>query len=157
MYLSVHATAGVLIGSYAANPPIAFLVGLASHFLLDLAPHRDGMEPARNLLDQRVRQQYVDSIVISIGLDLCLSVIIMGGLLAKNIPLFTPAITWGVIGAIAPDILQACSFLLPRVRWLTRFQTLHTLLHYTPKKPISLIAGHLTQLVTLTGLLYLII
>ena len=84
MYLSVHATAGVLIGSYAANSPVAFLVGVASHFLLDMLPHRDGMEPESNLSIRQVRQRYFDKIVGIIYLDVCLSIVVAGALLQQH-------------------------------------------------------------------------
>ena len=154
MYLSVHATAGVLIGSYAANSPVAFLVGVASHFLLDMLPHRDGMEPESNLSIRQVRQRYFDKIVGIIYLDVCLSIVVAGALLTNNIHFVTPAIIWGILGAVLPDLLQVCAFLLPKIGWLRRFQALHNLLHYNPKRQISFVTGHVTQFVTLVSFVY---
>ena len=154
MYLSIHATAGVLIGSYTNSSLIAFVVGFFSHFLLDMVPHRDGKLPIEDLSIKQIRRRYFDKIVAIVYLDLCVSTVVAGALLTNNLHFITPSILWGIIGSIAPDVLQIFAFMFPRVKPLQRFQELHNTLHYNPKRQkISLVAGHLTQLLTLLTLI----
>jgi len=150
MYLSIHATAGVLIGSYTQSSIVAFVVGFFSHFLLDMVPHRDGQLPIEDLSIKQIRQRYFDKLVAIVYLDLGLSTVVMAALLTNNLHFITPSIIWGIIGSIAPDVIQIFAFLFPKVKPLQRFQELHNTLHYNPKRQkISLVAGHITQLLTL--------
>jgi hypothetical protein len=43
MMLATHLTVGALAGRGCANPAVAFLVGIASHALLDVLPHEDAV------------------------------------------------------------------------------------------------------------------
>ena len=39
MYLTAHASVGLLIGKFIPLPGLSFLIGLFSHFILDFIPH----------------------------------------------------------------------------------------------------------------------
>ena len=39
MYLTVHGASGLFIGSQVGNPWLAFVLGVVSHFILDMIPH----------------------------------------------------------------------------------------------------------------------
>ena len=41
MYITVHTSVGLLIGQAVSNWPTAFILGMASHFALDIIPHGD--------------------------------------------------------------------------------------------------------------------
>ena len=41
MFLTVHATAAVLITQKISNPLLAFIIGFISHYILDAIPHGD--------------------------------------------------------------------------------------------------------------------
>ncbi len=149
MYLSVHAAAGVLIGSTINNSPIAFIVGFLSHFFLDMMPHADPDIPAQGHNAKSLRKKYFNKIVALVYFELCVGVITLAALLTNNIHLITAPIIWGVLGSILPDILQALSFLRPQNRFLKKFNELHHFIHYSPENRISFVVGHLTQLATL--------
>ncbi len=75
---SVHAAIGAALGRYIKNKPLAFVVGLASHFVGDVIPHHDmgaGETPIVFGTMARIVQQH-----------------------GWNSPQF-----WGALGAICPD------------------------------------------------------
>jgi hypothetical protein len=41
MFLTVHATLGIIIGANLPNPALAFITGFFSHYILDMIPHGD--------------------------------------------------------------------------------------------------------------------
>ena len=149
MYLSVHAAAGILIGSTIPSAWVSFIVGFVSHFFLDLMPHADADIPAEGHNAKSLRKKYFNKIVALVYFEICAAVIIVAALLTNNIHLITGPIIWGVIGSILPDILQAWSFLQPKNKWLKTFNEFHHLIHYSPQNQISFVVGHLTQLATL--------
>ncbi|NUM25701.1 MAG: hypothetical protein HUU49_03720 [Candidatus Buchananbacteria bacterium] len=149
MYLSIHAAAGVLIGSTINHSLISFIVGFISHFFLDMMPHADANIDSKGHNAKTLRRKYFNKIVALVYFEICVAVIIVAALLTNNIHLITGPIIWGVIGSILPDILQASSFLFPKNRFLKKFNDFHHLVHYSPEKNISFILGHLTQLIAL--------
>ncbi len=149
MYLTIHATAGALIGSYVDQPFIAFLLGFISHFLLDILPHHDGNIFTKGQVPKSRREFYFNKVIGLIYFDLCLAIIVAGALFTNNIHFLTKSIIWGIIGGILPDIIQALNFFWYKNKFLQQFNQLHNLLHYSPRKPISVITGHVTQLITL--------
>ena len=149
MYLSVHAAAGVLIGSTITNSWIAFIIGFLSHFFLDMMPHADANINSKGLNAKSLRKKYFDKIVALVYLEICVVMLIVAALLTNNIHLITGPIIWAVIGSILPDILQALSFLRPKNKFLKKFNEFHHLVHYSPEKKISFVLGHVTQLAML--------
>ena len=75
---SVHAALGAAIGRFVKNKPLAFVAGVASHFVGDIVPHHD-MGPAETPIVfatmARIAQQH-----------------------GWNSPQF-----WGALGGICPD------------------------------------------------------
>ena len=41
MFITVHAAAATALSRYATIPLLAFVLGLLSHFILDMIPHGD--------------------------------------------------------------------------------------------------------------------
>jgi hypothetical protein len=75
---SVHAAIGAALGRYIKNKPAAFAVGMFSHFVGDVVPHKDmgiGETPIVFATMARIAQQH-----------------------GWNSPQF-----WGALGAILPD------------------------------------------------------
>ena len=149
MYLTVHAAAGILIGSYVNKPLASFILAIISHFILDLVPHNDGDIPTKGQSIKTLRKFYFNKIFALIYLDICLSIVVAVILLTNNIHLLSRSIIWGMVGSILPDIFLILSFFWRKNRLLHKFNELHNFLHYSPEKPISMVSGHLTQLVTL--------
>src|SRR3990167_10207482 len=149
MYLTVHAAAGVLIGSYINSSPISFLVGFISHFFLDMLPHRDGNFPRHGHSAKSLSKLYFNKIVSLIYFDVCLAIVVAGMLFTNNYYFLDQSIIWGMIGAILPDVFQALSFFWKKNRFFKKFNEFHNFLHYTPEKQISFVVGNLTQIITL--------
>jgi len=149
MYLTIHAAAGALIGSYINQSFIAFIVGFISHLFLDMLPHSDANFSAKGHTAKSLRKMYFNKIIGLVYLDLCLSIIVAAALFTNNLHFLTRPIIWGMVGAILPDIFQALNFFWPKNRILSRFNEFHHFIHYSPKKQISIVVGHLTQFITL--------
>ncbi len=66
VFVSTHVTMGALIGQNSASPWLAFLLGVASHFILDLVPHGDSRlyhsYKAGNSLARSIIYTAVDSV-----------------------------------------------------------------------------------------------
>ena len=149
MYLTIHAAAGVLIGSYINQSFISFIMGFLSHLFLDMLPHRDGDIPTEGQTARSLRKMYFGKIVGLVYFDISLAIIVAAALFTNNIHFLTQPIIWGVIGSILPDVLQALSFFRPKNKFLKKFNEFHAFIHYSKQKQISIVLGHLTQLVTL--------
>ncbi|MDX9893433.1 MAG: hypothetical protein RB292_03390 [Patescibacteria group bacterium] len=149
MYLTIHAAAGALIGTYVENSLISFIVGFMSHFFLDMLPHKDGELPTKTHSAKALRKLYFSKIVGLIYFDISMAIIVAGALFTNNIQFLTKPIIWGMIGAILPDVFQALSFFFAKNKILRKFNEFHNFIHYSPQQPISFINGHLTQLATL--------
>lgn len=84
MFYSTHLVTGAAIGVVTGSPVKAFLFGLLSHLLLDAIPHHD---------HRKVRNCALD---------------IVGGTLLFALAFFfwkpDPAMLWGAIGGVIPDI-----------------------------------------------------
>lgn len=149
MYLTIHAAAGALIGSYINEPLVSFIVGLISHYFLDLLPHSDANISTEGHTAKSLRKLYFSKIVGLIYLDISLAIIVAAALFTNNIHFLTPAIIWGMIGSVLPDIFQILSFFWPKNHYLKKINKFHNFIHYSPQKPISLIIGQSTQFLTL--------
>lgn len=149
MYLTIHAVAGVLIGSYVNQSFVAFVVGFISHFFLDMIPHNDGNIPTVGQTAKTLRRLYFNKIVGLIYLDISLSLIVAAALFTNNIHFLTRPIIWGMIGSVLPDVFQALGFFRPKNKLLRKFNEFHNFIHYSPEKQISIILGNLTQILTL--------
>lgn len=123
MFLTVHATAGAVIGAAAANPVLAFLLGLLSHAALDIIPHGD-----ENLVTGTERERFRKTIVIGL-VDLAIMCGVLAVILRPWDALPSLAVLAAVFGGILPDGLQVLHLLLPRNQWLARYQSVHDHVH----------------------------
>lgn len=102
MFLTVHAAAGLYLGSQIQSPWLAFLIGYLSHWLLDLIPHGD-----ENIIE---RFKYTETqlkwrFFFAAAID-TLGVIIIFYFFTKSEALIlTPGTIAGMFGAVAPDYL----------------------------------------------------
>ncbi len=152
MYLTIHAAAGALIGSYINQPIISFIVGFISHFFLDMLPHYDTHLP-RGIKGKELRIQlkklYLRKIIGLVYFDICLTVIFAAAVFTNNIHFLNQSIIWGIIGSILPDIIQAFSYFFQKNPILKKFNEFHRFIHYSPENNISWMLGHSTQIITL--------
>ncbi|MFA5021727.1 MAG: hypothetical protein WC508_01430 [Patescibacteria group bacterium] len=149
MYLTIHAACGALIGNYINEPLVSLNLGLISHYFLDMLPHSDGNFPTKGHTPRSLRKMYLNKIVGLVYLDISLAIIVTAAILTNHAHFFTPAVVWGMIGAVLPDIIQALSFFRRKNRVFKKLNEFHNFLHYSPKKQLSLVTGQLTQLITL--------
>ena len=101
MTLTTHTTIGALIGKATGNPLLAFIFGILSHYLVDIIPHGDtGLSDSFRIKKTRRKKAVAYAMV-----DACVAIFFI--LLIANTKEFasTTALTWGIIGAILPDLL----------------------------------------------------
>jgi len=153
MFLTVHATAGALIGQATGNIWLGFLAGLISHYLLDIIPHGDetiiGNKTAPSKQDIRliIKIATVDGLIMTA---------LLATLYWQNlIPLTLPVLA-GIAGSILPDFLNG-TYLLTKHPWLKRYSLFHFDFHYLLKLKVSFPIGLVIQLVTLILLLAILI
>ena len=154
MFLTVHSTAGALIGDSIGNPFLAFLFGMASHFLLDRIPHFDpnGYQDfeTRPVRLTRAGKKYITIVLID---TLFVGVLLL--VLFKKQQHPYPAM-FGALGAVAPDYLMGLAK-LTKNKWLLIYDGFHLKMHFDPKKiPVTFITGNLTQVAVLFIALFLL-
>jgi hypothetical protein len=132
MILSTHAVVGAAIASLMpSHPALAFVSGIASHFVIDAIPHWD--YPLRKILKPSTTAR---ALTLNwrlfgglglIALDACVGMAVALWLYAS--PTATTAVLLGALGAILPDPLRLAHKLWPRepLRTLQRFHArIHT-------------------------------
>ncbi len=150
MFLTVHATAGALIGQQLNNPVLAFVLSFVSHFILDLLPHGDQDWIDEYKGDQKAKVKKIISIV-------AIDIVILLALLISRfyyIASFAPSlsIAAGILGGILPDFLVGCHELSDRL--FKNFYRFHFLVHDLIKVKPSTVQGIVFQAI-ITGILLL--
>lgn len=149
MFLTVHAAAGVAIGTFVPNVPLAFGLGLLSHFLLDRVPHYDPPIVPGTRQDGVFHHPVFRRFLVISAADFALAAASTAALLDFLPGTLFPRVA-GAFGAILPDLLFGL-YRLTAHPWLERFNRFHQWLHFDPKEiSVTLISGMATQLVALT-------
>lgn len=153
MIVAIHATMGALVGEKIASPVLAFCLGLASHFLLDVIPHGDS----------KMYHDYKNGVSIgkslaATAIDVILSVAIFIYFIETARVSGRASLVTAMIGGIIPDFLVALGEGV-RIRPLQWFQRLHISIHdaivsRTYDLPFRL--GIYLQLMLLAGLFWAI-
>ncbi|OGY27522.1 MAG: hypothetical protein A3F33_00990 [Candidatus Woykebacteria bacterium RIFCSPHIGHO2_12_FULL_43_10] len=132
MLSTPHLLVGATVGSLSANPLLAFLAGIASHFIMDLIPHWE-WKPSNPM--------YVFLAFFDFFFGAAL-------LFVLTINSSDPFLVWaGAMGGVFPDILQAPYYLLHRkVKVLEPLRSFHGSIQ---RYKVPIYAGVLTQIVTL--------
>lgn len=162
MFITVHAVAATIIGKSIPNPLLAFLIGVLSHFILDIIPHGDS-QMGKKFWSQRLKflqdkgelkmmavYGSIDSIVLAFFLMF----------LFKNFE-FTRAdnVIWAMVGSIIPDI-TVLIYKLKDFRIIKWFFNLHNKNHNLLVNKINfdvpLQYGVLMQIIILTILTWTI-
>ena len=125
MYNVLHSAvaASVALPLLSGNPPLAFLFGWATHYLLDALPHGDETDP--EILADRPR--FVRRIVAFGAVDFSL----LAALCALWV--FLHGWSWTLAAAVAgsalPDVMLGLGYLLGRPDMFGFFDRLHHRLH----------------------------
>ncbi|MDD5109982.1 MAG: hypothetical protein PHI63_02075 [Patescibacteria group bacterium] len=149
MYSTVHVATGAALGSFTSNAPLAFGIGMLSHFLLDRIPHNDPDFPKGKTRRELLVHPAVHRFLVIAAIDMAITVLMMTWILT-TLPHFPrlPLIS-GAIGGMLPDVLFVISFAVshPWLKWYNRF---HENIHFDEKKiRMSLITGFATQIFVL--------
>lgn len=148
MLLTIHATAGALIGRQVDNPVLAFILALCSHFILDLVPHGDNNWIDEYKGDQKAKARKI--IVIVAGDAVMLLALLISRFYFKNFTPTLPVVT-GVIGGILPDLLVGCHELSDKL--FKKVYHLHFVVHDFVKFELSTASGLFLQIIVLGILL----
>jgi len=152
MLISVHLLAGGFIGREVGYPPLAFILGVISHLLLDCIPHNDGPDDVLNKSENNSTSvgQY-----ITIAIDVVLVFLALVYISDKS--QISSGFFWGAIGGIFPDIVDNFPLWKRQIRKLPVFKQFHSF-HYTIQKiKTPMWIGLFTQYLIGAIFLYLII
>ncbi len=124
MFITTHATVGALVGAIIPNPYLAFVVGFASHFLLDMIPHGD-----EHMLDGYKSGQKVRRAIAYVTIDSIIAVYVILLLLSNAPAHLHLSVKWGIIGSILPDLLVGV-FEITKTKLLRKFTVWHHKNHH---------------------------
>lgn len=159
MFVTVHAAAAVIIGKKINISIVAFLLGLVSHFILDLIPHGDD-QLGKRFLGIKIKSKEEFRIMALYGSIDSFFLAIFLIYLFKNFE-FASAnhVIWAIIGGILPDILVAIHKLtkFKPLNWFTKLHGKnHRLIVHRIKKDIPIRLGVAMQIIFMSVLIWLI-
>lgn len=152
MFLTVHAAAGAVLGRYLNNPLLAFLLGAASHFVLDMIPHGDESIQRWPLFKTRRRRIIAAAVIDFLILSVFLAFWVKGSAIHE-----LPSMLAGAAGGIFPDTLWGFHELTgtPLLDW---YEGLHSRIHYNfRKRKVKLKQGLLLQIPILIILTWILV
>ena len=134
MFLTVHASLGTLIGQHINTAWLAFILGIISHYFLDLIPHGDS-----NI-------HGTQKFFALASLDaVCLGILVV--FLFTQIPFEYPKnIAWAIVGAIIPDITWVLES-MTRTKLFRPLPEFNRLMHKVIKFDFTLVQGMILQLI----------
>lgn len=152
MYLTVHGAAALFIARAIPNPFLSFVVGMASHFIIDFIPHGD----EHIIPNYLTRPKKIRRLMGAALLD----GVILAGFLILYIWL-NPALSLNTVlaclaGSLLPDFLQGLYF-VTEAHWLKFFNKFHLKIHNLPGNKLNWKLGMLIQVLTFTAFWLLII
>ena len=124
MTLTTHATLGAVIGHAVGNPVLAFILGFASHLLIDMVPHGDSGISDNFRVHKRRQKQAVAYVAVDAVVSILFILLIVN---LKDIDA-TRTFTFGIIGGVLPDMLVGL-YEITKTKWLRWFNTLHFYFH----------------------------
>ena len=131
MFITVHAAAATILGKQTTNVGLAFLLGVISHFVLDMIPHGDEQlgktffgNKIKYLKDKgelKLMAMYgsIDSVFLAMFLLF----------LFKNFEFAnSDTVIWAIIGGILPDFIMAL-YKLTELKILKPITDFHFYIH----------------------------
>jgi len=153
MFLTVHATAGIIIGQHTNNIGLAFLGGVILHFLLDIIPHGDEIIASSSKKPTETDARRMAKIGL---IDLLIMTSLLFILYQNKIIDLSPSVIAGVVGSIIPDFVIGF-YLIYRYSWLEKYLSFHQRLHnLLIKLAIPPITGMAIQAIVLVASLTII-
>ncbi len=121
MMAAPHMIVGAILGSLIQNFPLAFLAGIASHFIFDAIPHLEF-----SIFWPEDRQ---DNLRLTVGEYIFVFFDVLIGVLLVLWIFYARAENWPILvaafGAILPDLIDNVPFWSPRLRKLPGFKQFH--------------------------------
>ncbi|NBV87807.1 MAG: hypothetical protein EBS01_16400 [Verrucomicrobia bacterium] len=124
MTLTTHAAIGAAIGSAVGNPALGFVLGAASHFLVDMIPHGDNQLADLFRIHKKKRKLAVAYVTVDAVLAMYM---VMTVFLVRTNGTHV-AYAAAVAGSILPDLLVGLSDLW-RISPLKKFCKFHFFFH----------------------------
>jgi len=151
MFITTHAVLGALIGEQlASNPALAFGLGLASHYLVDIIPHGDSGVYKGYVAGSKVRRA-----LALVSIDGIMTVLFVLFLFNTQTFESRAAVSAGIIGSVLPDLLVGL-YELTRSPKLRPFHRVHFFFHnliVSRKRDLSFASGFAMQMVFLAAIL----
>ena len=125
MTFTTHVAIGATIGSLIGNPLLGFLLGLISHFLVDMIPHGDN-----NLADRYRANKKKRMGVAYVTVDAACAILLLMSIVSGR-PNGTDNIAFSaaVVGSILPDLLVGLKELFSKSKILKGFYRVHFFFH----------------------------
>lgn len=150
MFVTTHAAIGALIAEHIPDHPyVAFVLGIASHFLSDIIPHGDTNLYKEYISGRKVKRSIAYSVID--GVLAMFFVIIMLNTMPSEAKL---AVSLGMIGGVLPDLIVGV-YEVFKFQWLISLHRIHFFFHnmISDKHDMSFAAGFSMQVIFLAGLL----
>tara|TARA_Y100000310_G_C20198740_1_gene585890 strand:+ start:139 stop:597 length:459 start_codon:yes stop_codon:yes gene_type:complete len=151
MFLIVHSTAGIALGSLTGNPIIAFAMGLISHLVLDIIPHGD-----EELGKWAIKGGFIKRMSILFIIDFSIALLFIFIFFRNNIIENPYPLLAGAIGGILPDLLVGFVTIFKSKTW-NWYLIFHKINHELLQRPIPWKYGMGIQILTLFLLTYQIL
>ncbi len=100
MFLTVHASSGLFIGSQISTPWLAFLLGLISHLIIDAIPHGD-----ESLAEKWSGATKIKKLSLIVAVDMIGVFFLSYWLISGDFADLSPAVLAALIGSILPDYI----------------------------------------------------
>lgn len=101
MFLSTHALAGIIVSQHVHSVPVAFGLGVLSHYVLDMIPHGD------EKLGDWVKQKFIRRFALTFLSDMAfLALFIFTVRIKGEWPMPNVALA-AMLGAVIPDLIWA--------------------------------------------------
>lgn len=160
MFITVHAATATIIGTQIANPILAFLAGLISHFVLDIIPHGDENLGKKFLGFRFKTGEKEDLKVMALygSIDTFFMVIFLFFMFRTFNFISQDSVIWAIIGGILPDVLVAFHKLtkIRILNWFTKFHSWnHRFIVTRIKADIPIKYGVFMQLIVMIGLVWI--
>ncbi|MBU0531448.1 MAG: hypothetical protein ABIG32_03185 [Candidatus Uhrbacteria bacterium] len=124
MTITTHATVGTLIGYSIGNPVAGFILGIISHYVLDLIPHGDYLI---NVEFRKTKKKIKRAIAYG-TIDAVTAIFLILWIVNWKDFSGMQAISWAIAGAVLPDLMVGL-YDFTKSRYLRPFNQLHFIFH----------------------------
>lgn len=129
MLIAAHSTTGAVVGEVLANPILAIIFGIVSHYILDFIPHFD-------TTDEGV---YTKRQVLLISFDALFGAIVLAIMFLSSTQQLSFA--FGVFGSLLPDILDNSPFWSKKLHDIKFFKKIYDFHASLQRKEVSASTG----------------